>query len=117
MTDINYILGTIKILESPKQELLEDTISVTKFKSQLSLSRTTKIINVTFWGNLALDIATYYKIGDYILIEGYISLRNSKFVHFGKLSPKTIELTVLKVYPLYSDKNDSRSTVNDTSNH
>ena len=112
MNSINYISGIIKILESPKHELLENNISVTRFRSQFPLARTTDIIDVTFWGNLALEISSYYKIGDYIMVEGYISLKNRKVTNSSKVVLKRIELTVLKAYPLYPNVNDSKSATN-----
>lgn len=106
MTSINYIAGIIKILELPRQELLENTILVTRFRGQFPLLRTTQIIELTFWGNLAQDIVSYCKVEDYFLVEGYISLRNKK-----------IHLTALKAYPLYANINDSNNTINYTSDY
>jgi hypothetical protein len=46
-----------------------------EFRNQLKYyDRTSNL-----WGNLARDVATYYKINDYILIEGYLSLRDARF--------------------------------------
>ena len=53
------------------------------------------IINLVFWGKLSQDIANYYKIGDYIIIEGYLSLRDKKML----TNSKKVEITVVKVYP------------------
>jgi single-stranded DNA-binding protein len=76
MSDTNYIGGIVKILEVPKQKFLNNTIAVTEFRVQLPQVRNTTIVHLIFWGNLARDVATYYKINDYILIEGYLSLRD-----------------------------------------
>jgi len=94
MTDTNYIGGIVKILETPKQKFLKDNtnVSVTEFRVQLPQLRNTKIVNLVFWGNLARDVASYYKINDYVLIEGYLSLSSKQF-------SKKVEITVLKVYP------------------
>lgn len=112
MNSINYISGIIKILESPKYELLENNISVTRVRSQFPLVKTIDIIDVTFWGNLALEAASYYKIGDYIMVEGYISLKIKKAPNSSKVALKKIEVTVSKVYPLYSNINESKSEIN-----
>jgi single-stranded DNA-binding protein len=53
-------------------------ISITEFRVQLPQIRNTRIVNVIFWGTLARDVAKYYKPNDYILIEGYLSLRDQK---------------------------------------
>jgi hypothetical protein len=112
MTSINYLAGIIKILELPTEELLKTNILVTRFRGQLPLLRTTQIIELIFWGNLAQDITSYCKVGDYILVEGYISLQDKEM--FGYTSPqlKKIQLAVSKAYPLYADINDSDNTIN-----
>jgi hypothetical protein len=79
----------VKILENPNQITFNNTIPVTKFRVQLPQFRNNTIVNLTFWGNLACDVANYYKINDYILIEGYLSVKNSR----------KIEIAVFKIYP------------------
>jgi single-stranded DNA-binding protein len=119
----NYISGIVKILETPKEKKLKNNILVTKFRAQFPQRRKPRIVTVAFWGKLARDVATYYKKNDYLLIEGYISVRNrktltsdssktltsdslktltsdslkSKKSNFSKF--KKIEITVLKLYP------------------
>ena len=99
MNDTNYIGGVIKVLESPKQKILKNNILVTQFRAQIPQFRNTRIVTLTFWGNLARDITTYYKVNDYLIIEGYISLRNKKNSNLIISKSKKIEITVLKVYP------------------
>ena len=82
MNDTNYISGIIKILESPKQKILKNNILVTQFRAQIPQFRNTRMITLTFWGNLARDVATYYKVNDYLIIEGYLSLRDKKKIRF-----------------------------------
>jgi hypothetical protein len=97
MSDITYMEGIVKILERPKQKLINNDIICVKFRAQLASVRKTQIITITFWGNLAQDIVSYYKINQYILIEGYPSFRNSN--NF-KQTSKRIEITGLRVYPV-----------------
>ena len=92
MTDTNYISSIVKILETPKQILLKNNISVTKFRVQSPHLKGTNIIKLVFWGNLSRDVADYYQVNDYILVEGYVSLNK-------KQNSKKVEITVLKVYP------------------
>jgi len=99
MSDTNYIGGIVKILEVPKQKFLNNTIAVTEFRVQLPQVRNTTIVHLIFWGNLARDVATYYKINDYILIEGYLSLRDKRSSNLIAQPSKQIEITVLKLYP------------------
>jgi hypothetical protein len=104
MGDTNYISGIVKILENPTEITFNETISITEFRVQLPQIRNNIIVNLVFWGKLSQDIAKYYKINDYILIEGYLSLRDKKKLG----NSKTVEITVLKVYPfLLSDKRQS----------
>jgi single-stranded DNA-binding protein len=97
--DTNIVGGIVKILEIPKQEIYKNNISVTKFRVQFPQFRNTSIVHLTFWGRLANDVAQYYKTNDYILIEGYISIRKNT-IPGRLLSSKKVEITVLKVYPL-----------------
>lgn len=117
MTSINYISGIIKILELPRQEVLENNILVTKFRGQLPLLRTTKVIELVFWGNLAQDIMSSCRIGDYLLVEGYISLVNNAISNYNSFPVKKIQLTVSKTYPLYANVNDSTNIINYTSDY
>jgi single-stranded DNA-binding protein len=101
MSDTNYIGGIVKILEVPKQKFLNSTTAVTEFRVQLPQVRNTTIVHLIFWGNLARDVATYYKINDYILIEGYLSLRDKRSSNLISQPSKQIEITVLKLYPFF----------------
>ena len=77
MSDTNSIGGLVKILETPKQKIINNNIFVTRLRVQFPEVRKNCIVNLTFWGNLARDVARYYKINDYILIEGYLSLSSN----------------------------------------
>jgi hypothetical protein len=99
MNDTNYIGGVIKILETPKQKMLKNNILLTKFRAQIPQLRNTRLITLIFWGNLARDVAMYYKINDYLIIEGYVSLRDKKNSKLTHDKSKQVQITVLKVYP------------------
>lgn len=99
MGDTNLVGGVVKILENPKQKIFNTNIPVTRFRVQFPQVRNTSIVHLTFWGNLAKDVVSYYKINDYILIEGYISLRDKKDSAKIISKSKKVEITVLKVYP------------------
>lgn len=92
---MNYIGGIAKILEMPKQSFLENNVIITKVRVQLPQLRTTQVVKLTFWGNLASDVNNFYKTNDYVIIEGYISYKNELQFQV----PKKIEITVLKIYP------------------
>lgn len=99
MADMNYLGAVVKILEEPRQIIVEKDISVVKFRAQLPQLRGTQILNLTFFGNLASDILNYYKVNDYILIEGYLSIINEKTVNLGFSRIKKANVSVFKVYP------------------
>jgi len=100
MGDTNFIGSIVKILETPKQTLVNDTIFVTHFRVQFPQVRNNSIVHLKFWGNLARDVAKYYQTNDYILIEGYISLLPSQSSNVTNRTPKKIQITVLKIYPI-----------------
>ena len=106
MSDTNSIGGLIKILETPKQKIINNNIFVTRLRVQFPQVRKNCIVNLTFWGNLASDIATYYKINDYILIEGYLSLPSNG-------TSQKIEITVLKIYPFLLSRDRSMIGISD----
>jgi single-stranded DNA-binding protein len=97
MADINYAISMVKILEEPVCKVLKGNILVTKFRAQFPQIRNSRIINIIFWGNLANDISNYYKVNDYILVEGYLSSINhpkNKLMQ----TPQKLYLTVIKLY-------------------
>lgn len=92
MNDINYFASIVKILENPSQNFFLQNKLMTKFRAQLPQTRNKKIVNLICWGNVASDVANYYKANDYIIIEGYVALPK-------QLNSKKVEITVVKVYP------------------
>jgi single-stranded DNA-binding protein len=111
MVDTNYIGGIVKILETPKQKFFNNNIPVVEFRVQLPQTRNSKIVKLTFWGNLARDVVSYYKINDYVLIEGYLSFRDKKISNLTTQISKKIEITVLKIYPFLLSYNHSINKV------
>ena len=109
MGDTNYIGTIVKILEIPKQTIVQNNISLAQFRVQFPQSFKVRIVKLKVWGNLAIDVAKYYNINDYILIEGYISLRQTP--NITKQTSKKVEITVLKVYPFLLSKNSSISKI------
>ena len=96
MGNISFISGIVKILESPKQKSFDGNILITQFRVQFPQVRNKLVVTLTFWSNLAADVANYYKVTDYILIEGYFSTQTDN-LNFSTL--KKFNITVLKVYP------------------
>jgi hypothetical protein len=98
----NHIAGVVKILETPKQKNNRKNISFTECRVQLPQARNKRVINLVFWDRLAREVPKYYKINDYILIEGYVALPKKQ-----ALRTKKVKITVLKVYPFLLNSNRS----------
>ena len=100
MGDTNYLGSVVKILEKPVQTIVNDKVLKTECRAQLAQVRNTRIINLVFWGNLARDTVNSYQVNDYIMIEGYVSLRDMKSKKLVKRNFKKVEIAVLKSFPL-----------------
>ena len=108
---INYFSGIVKVLETPIQHFLTEQITLTTVRVELPQPRNKHFITLHFWGNLARDLKIYYQPQDYILIEGYISVRSKKNINLTQITSKQSILTVLKVYPLNLTKMKNLSRV------
>ena len=102
---MNYANFIVRIIEKPDQTLFENNIPVTevlvKFP-QIRLSNSGSIFQLSIWGNLSHDIIKYYKVNDYIMIEGYISLRENLFDTSNLNVDPLIEISAFKIYPFLS---------------
>nr|AWT38956.1 hypothetical protein ycf41 [Eunotogramma sp.] len=99
---MNYASFIVKIIGKPEQSFFEDNTSVIEFPVQFSQIRKQNIettFQVSIWGNLGYDIKHYYQVNDYIVIEGYISLRDFIPDHSNYPLDKQIEISVFKIYP------------------
>lgn len=99
---MNYCTFIVKILKKPEKSYFDNNIAIAEvpvkfYQSQNSNSY--KVLNLTFWGNLANDIVQYYQINDYIIIEGYISFHKNNTDLFLNKKDKQIEISVFKIYP------------------
>jgi hypothetical protein len=94
---MNYISCIIQILEIPKIKL-SNNIPMVNFRVQVPYTRNkpqfSSIVESTIWGDLAYDVANYYRVNDYALIEGYVSPGNNSFE-----SQSVIQITIFKLYP------------------
>ena len=102
MSNTNYIGGIVKIIESPKFKEIESNTDtyIAEFRVQLpQMRQDSRIIKLVFWDKLAHDLLNYYKINDYIIIEGYLSFRETLVPNLFRHNLKQVEVNVLKVYP------------------
>ena len=102
MGDVNYLTSVVKILEKPTQKVLNEKIVMTEFRAQFPQVGNNQIVNLVFWGNLARDVANFYKVNDYIMIEGYLSIRDKNKIKAKQMKRtlKTAQVTVLRSYPI-----------------
>jgi len=106
---MNYIGAIVKILEIPKHEVVDSKVIVAKCRAQISQTRNIRVVNLVFWSELAIMIINNFKVNDYILIEGYTSIRENKTLTTNKKSFKKVTITVSKIYPfLLNDKSSIR---------
>ena len=99
MAYINYFSGIIQMLETPKEIFLDDEAVGASFFAELPQIRGRTIIEVYFWGRLSFDIIDSYQIYDYILVEGYLSLRPIELIESVERDFNQVTLSVLKLYP------------------
>ena len=100
---MNYVILAVKVIKNSGQSFFTDGTSLTELTVQLPQARknNTKIIlQISVWGKLSYDVARYYQSEDYIVIEGYISVRNINTDRIIDLLDKQIEISVFKLYPL-----------------
>ena len=100
---MNYVIFAVKVIKNSGQSFFADGTSLTELIVQLPQVRNnnTKIIlQVSIWGKLSYDVAKYYQPEDYIIIEGYISLKNINTDNLVNLLDKQVEISVFKLYPL-----------------
>jgi len=96
---MNYSTFIVKIIKKPVQSFFKNNISLTELVVQFPQVRNKNYVDIcrlNVWGNLSHDIMKYYKVNDYIVVEGYISFRNSN----PEKKIRQIEISAFKVYPL-----------------
>ena len=100
---MNYVIFAVKVIKNSGQSFFADGTALTELIVQLPQVRKNNIkiiIKVSIWGKLSYDVAKYYQPDDYIIIEGYISIRNINTDRVVNLLDKQVEISVFKVYPL-----------------
>ena len=100
---MNYSILAVKVIKNSGQSFFADGTSLTELTVQLPQVRKTNIkviLNVSVWGKLSYDVAKNYKPNDYIIMEGYISIRNINTDRVVNLLGKQVEVSVFKLYPL-----------------
>ena len=96
---MNYTSFMVKVIGKPEQSFFDNDISVTEMIAKFYQFRDNSynICKISIWGNLSYDVMQYYQINDYLIVEGYISRRNSSFEKYNITTE--IEISVFKIYP------------------
>ena len=111
MNSQNYISSVFRILEKPHQKLLKNNLSVTEARAQLvpiQSQKSNPLVMLKFWGNLSEEVINYYQPKDYLIIEGYISIKKNKKQQRESYLSNSIEITVLKTYPFFLNSSKLR---------
>ena len=101
---MNYVVFTVKVIKNSGQSFFSDGTSLTELTVQLPQVRKNNskvILQVSIWGKLSYDVAKYYQPDDYIIIEGYISIKNIDTDRVVNSLNKQVEISVFKLYPLF----------------
>jgi primosomal replication protein N len=89
----------VKIVSIPKRQVLLNGINVSDIQVQFVSLRNIQKPNqmrLLVWGNIVKPFIEHLKIGDYIIIKGFLSFRQRKS---GAFVYNQIKLTLLRVYP------------------
>lgn len=96
---MNSSVFIVKIISTPKQKQVSNGINLVETEVQFGKLRKKKSFdhfNITLWGSLGKDLLKYYRINDYIIIKGVLSVKRSQSE---KRFQKKINMTVTKFYP------------------
>ena len=100
---MNYVTFAVKVIKNSGQSFFPDGTPLTELTVQLPQVRKNNskiILQISVWGQLSYDAVKYYQPEDYIVIEGYISIRNINTDRIVNLLDKQVEISVFKLYPL-----------------
>jgi hypothetical protein len=100
---MNYVIFTVKVIKNSGQSFFVDGTPLTELTVQLPQVRKNNlkiILQLSIWGKLSYDVAKYYQPNDYLIIEGYISMKNINMDQVINLIDKQVEISVFKLYPL-----------------
>ena len=102
---MNHTILLVKIITPPIQSSFEDGFYVTEMQVKFPAIKTkvncNDVIHLSIWSNLSSDAIKYYKVNQYILLEGYISIREN-LLNLSKYSnSKQISISVVNLYPFF----------------
>jgi len=104
---MNYCNLIVKIIKPPVERYFENNIPVVEILVKFSPVKKDKgvdVLNLRVWGNLGHDVMKYYKINDYVIIEGFLSPKKNP-------SDKHPQISIRKVYPCVLNNSKVNETV------
>lgn len=111
MSNTNYFSGIVKIIETPIVYSVKQQIQVTRFRVAVPQKRKNTIVHLLCWGNLGREVKKFYLPNDYVLIEGYTSIRSKKGKTLNRKISKRIFITVTRIYPVLLNTNRSSTKI------
>ena len=102
---MNYTSFIVKVLKEPEQSFLQNNIVVTKMlvkfvSPRMKTLNTKDTFQISIWENLFSETIKYFQPNDYIVIEGYVSLRpNISPLNKIFKADRQVEISVFKHYP------------------
>ena len=97
---MSYINCTVRILEIPTIKLSYNRIPLINCKVEIARIRNNQsntVIHAKIWGHLTYELIKYYRVNDYLLIEGYFS----KDYNLALKYKKDITISIFKIYPYF----------------
>lgn len=106
---MNYTNFIVKIVGKPKHNFFSKNIYLTEMLVKYVPIRkrninTKDIFQISVWNKFSYDNTKMYQLNDYVIVEGYISLRPSKLNASNFENDKQIEISILKLHPLNINK-------------
>ncbi len=95
---MNTSIFIVKLISPPIQSFFIGDISIVELIVEFPKAKKKSFqdIRLSIWGDLGGDISKYYQIGDYVIVEGFLSLRTN----ISRITlDKEPEFTIIKIYP------------------
>ena len=69
MADLNSFNGVVRILEIPKEKILNDKVSISRCRVQLSQIRGKRAVMLNVWSQVTKDILKNYTVNMFIQLK------------------------------------------------
>jgi hypothetical protein len=103
---LNYNIFIVKIVSIADYRYYTDKLWVIRVQAQFPILENDAkyaTLQISFWGLLGSHLKNYYKIGDYIIVQGILSLRRQYYKSAIQMCP---DLMVQKFYPFLLDEDE-----------